>query len=251
MRIAVVDTETTGLDPREHGVCEYAHVVVDETTGRAASHLQFLCDPGRPIPPEARAVHHLADEEVQGLPGIAQRLGSLDWSRVDMFAAHNAKFDHGFLSPHLPTTIPPWIDTWRCAMHAWPDAPAHGNQVLRYYLDLKPLWPSAHWPDGAPPPTREWAPHRALYDACVTAALLLHLLQWAETRRDSEAEFSAAIFLQHLSTKPVILQTCRFGQHRGKPWSQVPLDYLRWIMRQSEMDADVTHTALHYLEHRA
>lgn len=42
---------------------------------------------------------------------------------------------------------------------------------------------------------------------------------------------------------------CKFGKHKGTLWSQVPRDYLDWVVNKSDFtDEDVLYTARHYLE---
>jgi hypothetical protein len=40
----------------------------------------------------------------------------------------------------------------------------------------------------------------------------------------------------------------KFGKHRGTKWTDIPPDYLKWICRQEDMDADVRFTARHHLQ---
>jgi hypothetical protein len=60
----------------------------------------------------------------------------------------------------------------------------------------------------------------------VTARILARLL--AERTVDE---------LLALSTMPVLLPKVNFGMHYGTPWNEVPTDYLRWILREIEMNS--------------
>lgn len=243
--ITVLDTETADFDG---GVCEIAAVSLQRggsgSWGITGFH-QSLCNPGRPISIEAMAVHHITDEEVAGAPSIDDVLDA----RSDVYgprldrthAAHNAEFDQGVLplewrarnligSPHhLADGSTPqldWIDTYRCAMHLWPESPRFSNQVLRYHLGLD----VSDMPEEA-----GGIVHRALYDTWCTAKMLLLMLQ------DHSPEE-----LIELSGRPVDLSTRRvgFGKHHNLTWSQVPSDYLRWILDKSDIDdPDQRHTA--------
>jgi exodeoxyribonuclease X len=179
------------------------------------------------IPAQARAVHHISPDDVRpGAPGVVCReewvrgmLSAVDLDTV--YAAHNAAFDKKF----LPEFDIPWICTYRCAMHIWPDAPGHSNQVLRYHLGVEP--PAAM--------LKDLAPHRALYDAAVTAGILQFMLR-EHTVED----------LLRFTSSPVLLRTVRFGKHRGELWKDVPVDYCRWILRTGGFDEDIMHTARVY-----
>jgi len=71
-RLAVLDTETTGLDPGQgHGLVEVACVMLDD--GEIGETWSTLVNPGRPIPPDAAAVHGITDRMVQEAPGPAPR----------------------------------------------------------------------------------------------------------------------------------------------------------------------------------
>ncbi len=228
VQIVVVDTETTGMDHAKDTVVEIAAVSRRrEFLGVFSS----LCNPGRPIPPEAMAVHHITDSMAADQPllsaNLVDLLRKLDEDRETpdeprIWAAHNAEFDRGFLQGLEGG----WICTWRCALHIWPDAPGHGNQVLRYWLKLDPQIPS------------DLYPHRALYDAVVTEEILQLMLTMHSVEE-----------LQRMTVTPVLLRKVRFGKHRDELWEKVPRDYLRWLIRQTELDPDVRHTVQHYLEH--
>lgn len=227
MEIYVLDTETTGIDPDKDRVVEVAAVEVAVEIGGGGNVVtgwSSFVDPGIPIPPEASAIHHIIDADVAGAPHLGRAVDvvlGLNWQdRVDIVAAHNARFDRSFLPPLKDKR---WIDTWRCALHVWPDAPNHKNMTLRYWLGID--LPR----DGA---------HRALADAIVTANLLCRLLK--ERSVDD---------LIKLSTKAAVLRKVTFGKHAGKLWADVPTDYLQWGSKQ-EFDPDVKHTIKHELARR-
>lgn len=227
----VMDTETTGLDPAADRVVSVAGVWtrVDRGPFRRES---FLVDPGRPIPPEASAVHHITDRHVQGAPLLAQVLPTFQGGDFDVYVAHNAAFDFGF----LPRAGRPVLCTLRLARKVWPGLPRYANQYLRYALGLEV--PEA---EGLPA-------HEALADALVTSRLLLKELAWLEANPQPGIEG-----LQDLLDwvqAPNLLETCQFGnKHRGVPWARVPKDYLAWMKREvKDMDPDLRHTVEHYLQ---
>jgi exodeoxyribonuclease X len=223
--IIVLDTETTGLAPPEAEVIELATIRLCRDEFLAGSD-SCLIPPARPIPPEASAVHHLTytleeawkhcvSDWAEPVPGVGAG------ESIEAFAAHNAEYDKQFLM-HLSKDTP-WLCTYRCARHLFPDAPGFGNQVLRYYLGLKPEFPPGLYP------------HRALYDTIVTADILQEML-----KLKSLAEL---LGLQH---KPVLMQKINFGKHRGKLFKEAPKDYLAWLIKQ-DFDGDTLHTAKHWL----
>lgn len=223
--------------------------------------IEYDAEKNGPIPPDAKATHHITEDMVRpGADNVFERglvLNDMIAAETpDMvYAAHNAKFDIGFL-PEIANRpdAPRWICTWRCAMHLWQDAPSHKNQTLRYWLGEEPAPEMLHLdgPVRAYPPTLDGtrllctmdglvplAPHRAQYDTAVTAAILRRMLRERTVEQ-----------LVELSTKPVLQSTCRFGKHRGKEWSEIPTDYLRWMQRSSDFyrdDADIRYTVDRWL----
>ena len=259
MRICVLDTETTGLDPAAGAeVAEVAWVVVDSATGRVSGHYARLCSVRGGVPPEARAVHHLGPEELEGRCTVAEIVAERRWDDVDVFAAHNCAFDRPFMvGAGLPER--PWICTYRVARHVWRAAPGYGNQVLRYWLGVRPAWPPTDRVESWPEERRASLahPHRALYDVCTTAAILLRQLETPDRllphvpapTGPARVEGNAAEHLIWMTERPVLLETCHFGKHRGAPWAEVPKDYLRWMLNNGVQadDRDVLHTVRHHL----
>ena len=96
-QVEVLDTETTGLNPDEgHALVEIARVsVMDGVIGPTWS---SLVRPGRPIPPEATAVHGITDAmvaEAASVAEVAERVRRDCEDRTLVF--HHAAFDLPFL----------------------------------------------------------------------------------------------------------------------------------------------------------
>lgn len=220
MLIRVIDFETTGMPP-DAAVCEVGWSDVGE--GQDVEGFQsFLCNPGRPMPPEARAVHHLSDDMVAGGMHPTSAFG-LMMDGADVFCAHNAAFEREFFAGGDQ----PWICTLEVARRLWPDCPSHSNQCLRYWLGLE-LEDALAMP-----------PHRAGPDAYVTACILREAMKIA-----SVTDMIA------WTDQPSLLPRITFGKHRGAAWSDVPLDYLEWLALKSDMDADTKFTAKHWIDQR-
>jgi DNA polymerase-3 subunit epsilon len=104
-RIAIVDTETTGIDPDRDEVIDVAVVVVEVDAAGAivgiASAGQALRDPGMPIPAAITRLTGLTDEDVAGKVIDLDRLELLLLD-ADVRVAHNAQFDIAFLESLMP-----------------------------------------------------------------------------------------------------------------------------------------------------
>ncbi len=129
IREIVLDTETTGLDPRSgHRLVEIACVeLVDYLpTGR---HFHRYVDPERDIDPDAERVHGLSRSFLTGKPCFAEAEVSeafLEFVADAELIAHNAPFDRGFINTELEMAGFPtihetrWIDTYTLAAKRYP-----------------------------------------------------------------------------------------------------------------------------------
>ena len=160
----VVDTETTGLDPAYgHALVEVATVVVDD--GVIGETWTSLVCPGRPIPPDAVAVHGITDETVVEAPSPASVAAELRGRCGDLpLVLHNALFDLPFLIVMMrqagePPLLNPIIDTLGLARGL---TGLGGNSLAALAERF-----------GLPQEAR----HRALGDAITTARLFLALAE--------------------------------------------------------------------------
>jgi len=227
MLIRVIDFETTGVpsETQSQAICEIGWCDVrtydNGDPPEAGDPCSLLCNPGRPMPADAQAAHHISDVDVADAVGPTEGLRALTANAPDVWCAHNAKFEQEFFSG----AGKPWICTRKVAMRLWPKSPNHQNQTLRYALGVVL--------DGA----LAMPPHRAGPDAYVTAHILLEALRVVAVEQ-----------LIEWTEKPALLPSVTFGKHKGREWSQLPWDYLDWIVRKSDMDEDVKFTARHYIQ---
>lgn len=102
MREIVLDTETTGLDPKSgHRLVEIGCVELLNRmpTGR---HFHQYLDPERDIPAEAAAIHGLTAEKLRGKPVFASIAAEfIEFIGDAQLVIHNADFDVGFLNAEL------------------------------------------------------------------------------------------------------------------------------------------------------
>jgi exodeoxyribonuclease X len=215
-RVRIIDVETTGLEEGDQLV-EIGSVDWTGSEFELGNAMNTFVKPTIQIPATASAIHHIIDSMVVDAPGADEAIAM--FAGAPIYAAHNANFDRRFLG--YPG---PWICTYKVAYKVFTDAPGHGNQVLRYWLDLAPL--------------PEWIgslAHRALFDAWTTARLFERLT----------FEMTVADMVR-ISREPLTLRSLKFGEHKGKPIADVPKSYLEWILR-NDFDEDTVHTARTYL----
>jgi exodeoxyribonuclease X len=157
----VVDVEGNGHQPPE--LVELA--VVPIRAGVIGEPVSWLVKPDHPIKPFATKIHGLSNQDVAACPLLAdvsaQVVAALD---ADALVAHTAYVDMAVLRRELPGWKAPEVfDTLKLARRLIPNMRNYrlGTLVDRFQLA-----------DGLPDGLR---PHRATYDALVTARLFVHL----------------------------------------------------------------------------
>ena len=228
----VVDFETSGFQD-DAEVLEMGLVDCYAEADRVGLGCSFLFRNLLPIPPGARAVHHITAGMLSGLPTWDEAKAET-WAHAPLMltgqapphrfvAAHSASFEQRWASELVGQT--PWLCTYKCAMRLWPDAPTHSNGGLRYWLADEGLWPITFQQELSVPA------HRALPDAYVTAHLVLVMLKLATVEQ-----------LLEWSTEPTFITRIPFGDQRGRLFSEVDEGLLHWILRKDFSDDVVAAT---------
>lgn len=234
--IRVLDLETSGMEPPEVPIeAGWCDVFVDPDLGVAVQgtgEATYVDPEGRPLSPEACAVHHIIPSDLFGAPKwpvAVARLKTPGVLPIRAFAAHHKKFEAQWLPPDVLGA--PLICTLKAAKRLLPDAPSHSNQALRYWLGLQVRRSIAD------------QSHRAGPDSYVTAHLLVELMKRASLEQ-----------LIEWSDQPLLL-TGKLGfsqKHADKDWSEVPTDFLRWMLEPGKnFDEDTLFTAKWWLDEHA
>lgn len=117
MRQIVLDTETTGLDPRSgHRIIEVACIEMENRrlTGR---HLHKYTNPEREIDAGAQAVHGISLEFLADKPKFADIADEfLEFINGAELVIHNAPFDIGFLNAELRRIDRVPVETFCCGV---------------------------------------------------------------------------------------------------------------------------------------
>ena len=116
MKIAVLDTETTGFDPQYHELIEIAvAMIVIDDQGRVIAVENFrsgMQQPCRPIEPEISRITGITAEMVEGKRFVPQQIAD-HLAEADACLAFNVAFDRRHLEELVPQVgAMPWI----CAM---------------------------------------------------------------------------------------------------------------------------------------
>ncbi|HEB58692.1 MAG TPA: 3'-5' exonuclease [Gammaproteobacteria bacterium] len=176
---AVLDFETTGLDPRHDHIISLGYVEIRQLAVRLDSAWHSLVATPRVLPENTTVVHKLTDDTVaRGRhlePVVAELLGKLSGK---VLIAHQARIELGFLQRicnelYDAPLILPWLDTQELAQrHLRRQQLPMEKRTLRLF-NLRARF-------GLP----DYTAHNALYDAIGTAELFLALVFELNPRLD-------------------------------------------------------------------
>ena len=140
MREVVLDTETTGLDPRSgHRIVEIGCVelINHMATGK---HFHKYLNPERDIPEQASVIHGLTEEFLSSQPVFADITEEFEAFIGDSpLVIHNAEFDLGFINAEREKISQPpiapdrAIDTVSLARRKFPGAQANLDALCRRF----------------------------------------------------------------------------------------------------------------------
>ena len=161
LRYAVADVEGNGQQPPE--LVELAVVPIADGTIQAPS--SWLVKPERPITHLASRIHGITMPDVAGQPAFSAIANEVRKALdAPALVAHNAHVDVAVLKRELDGWQAPEVfDTLKLARRLLPAQPGYRLGLLVRALNLA---------EGMPD---DLTPHRATYDALVTARLFIHL----------------------------------------------------------------------------
>lgn len=224
-----LDCETTGLDRENDHIIEIA--LVKFTFKEVLHQQQTLIDPRRLIPAESVAIHHISQDMIKGQPlvqdTLPQYLSQLDGA---ILVGHKIDFDIDMIAnaakTHLiPTTIQkiPSIDTLRLA-RLYGESETNSLEGLQNHFSF---------------PKRVL--HRAMEDVLLNIEIFKKLV-------DILGFDSGASIMKRLQ-KPIFMKKMPLGKHKGLPFKDVPLNYLKWASFQ-KFDNDLLFSIKTELKNR-
>jgi len=182
MREIVLDTETTGLDPKSgHRIVEIGCVELINHVPSGEVYHQYI-NPERDMPVEAERVHGLSESFLSGHPVFADIAEAfVAFVGEAPLVIHNAAFDMGFINAELallgmtPIDKSRAIDTVTMARRKFPGAQASLDALCRRFgIDLT-----------------DRQLHGALLDAQLLASVYLELLGGRQHGMDLAADAAA------------------------------------------------------------
>ncbi len=111
MREIIFDTETTGLDSQADRVIEIGAVELENRFPTGRTFHEYINPDGRPIHPDAEAVHGISLQMLEGKPVFAAVAGDFAaFCDGAVLVAHNASFDMGFINAEFARCALPPVD---------------------------------------------------------------------------------------------------------------------------------------------
>lgn len=222
-----LDLETTGLNPETDEIIEVAAVIFN-----FSEHLdtfETLIDPGKEISKESIEIHHITDDMVKGKPKIQEILPQLvKMIGSHIIVGHGINTDLAFLNTALKKyCIPhnmhnnPIIDTLRLA-RLYGECSVNSLEMLRTHFNIAN--------EGA---------HRAMSDVVVNIEVFKYLCQ----------QFKKTEQVLDRLRSPILLKTMPLGKHKGRLFSQIPVEYLRWALHK-DFDQDLLYSIRNELKKR-
>lgn len=139
-REIVLDTETTGFDPKTGDrLIEIGCIEIEDLLPTGRTFHRYI-NPERLIPPGAIAVHGITDDKVKTAPKFREIVGDLmEFVGDAPIIAHNANFDRAFVEWECTNCgrdlipVERWIDTLQLAQQRFPGMPNSLDALCRRF----------------------------------------------------------------------------------------------------------------------
>jgi len=222
-----LDCETTGLETDTDRIIEVGAAKFDFE--KAHEVYETLVDPEMPIPAISTEIHHITDDMVHGKPKIQEILTNIfAFVGKHIIVGHGIMTDLKFLCAaakryNIPCKLlsHPHIDTLRLA-RLYGESPTNSLEVLRKHFNIA-----------------EEGAHRAMNDVTVNIEVFKYLAKQYKTTEQ---------LMQRLKS-PIQLRLMPLGKYKGRPFSDISIEYLRWASHQ-DFDQDLLFSLTSELKKR-
>ncbi|WP_336148260.1 3'-5' exonuclease [Acinetobacter ursingii] len=216
MNAIILDTETNKLNGYpieiaytpcsfEQGVLNINHeMVFDE---------YFSCP--EPISLGAMAVHHILESDIDSKPSYT----SFVVPECEYIIGHNIDYDINVIKLCDEKLNVKAICTLALSRMVWGDLDAHNLSAMYYYVMADKELARRHLKNA----------HNAKADIYFTGVILKHIVE-ALAIKDMQS-------LYLFSEQARIPSKIGFGKHKGTPITQLPKDYVGWLLRQPDTDS--------------
>jgi exodeoxyribonuclease X len=214
MTAIVLDFETTGLKEPQATEAAWIRLESIQTLTVAEEFLQRY-KPSKPIELGALATAHILDEDLVGCPPHTEFALPAGTTYI---IGHNVDYDWNVIGqPDVKR-----ICTQALSRALWPDADSHSQSAmiyLHYRAQAREMLQGAH---------------AALDDVRNCRMLLIVILMELNLRNG--VAVSSFEKLWEISEEARIPTVIRFGKHSGSKIADIPADYKRWLLGQTDVD---------------
>jgi DNA polymerase-3 subunit epsilon len=222
-----LDCESTGLDPEKDRIIEVAAMLF--TFKEVLERYETLIDPECPIPASSQEIHKISQDMIAGKPKIREALPDL-LKMIDghILVGHGIAFDIALIANEtrrfqIPSKIQsqPSIDTLRLA-RLYGESPVNSLERLRQHFNIQ-----------------EEGAHRAMSDVIVNIEVFKRLTK----------NFKTTDQIFKVLQKPIKLRSMPLGKHKGRPFEEIPVEYLLWAEKK-DFDQDLLYSIRSELRNR-
>lgn len=258
-QLGVLDTETVSTaddaDIIEYSFSVWSHADILENITKKYNTTQEISF-------GASAIHFLTNEDLVEFPYLKDdslMLETIENFGAKYFCGHNVGFDHrminnnlirhGYNVPEQVHNKDNWIDTLRIAKKLYAQDQSFENLKLSY------LWFRLGVNKKV---SRKIVPHSAEDDVLMCFHVLMNMVETLIDMGLIDIEKDIGEELVRYSTAPMLYELMPFGKHKGMAMDEVPLNYLEWMVKNSDAldenqvnyDPDFAHTVIHQLTTR-
>lgn len=239
--IIVLDTETTGVDD-DSDIIELSISFPQETDDNIDDIVNYTqrYKPNQPVPPEASAVHFISTEDLENCPPYKDDLPNIELlmtqEHTKYYVGHNVQFDQRMINENylqhnneLPDYLldnSKWICTLRLAKKLFAEDVEFKNLTLSYLWFKFGLYKDVNRPVNA---------HAAKDDVFMCFKVLLKLVEVCIERGHIDPTGDIGEQISTFVNTPIRYTVMSFGKHKGELMKNVPLNYIEWMIKNSDV----------------
>ena len=221
--ILISDLETTHRDVDKAGACQVAAVMLSgDAEGLPVMQplFQTYAVPSEHMSPEALKVHGITPDKYQYAPSdvmaiwMLRQLVEILPKPVVLSGYNCTRYDYQLMDKILPGagfSTMPQIDVMTLMMRI---APEHGLKLTEVFTRLYPQDPLVQ------------TAHDAMADCWMTARVLMDFMKIYQTYDP--------ISLANYCKTPVPCTIMPYGKYKSRPFEDVPISYLQWMVNKWE-----------------
>lgn len=235
----VADTETTGVES-EDDIIELSASLPESASDDIDTMVNYTqrYKPLKDVPPEASAVHFITTDELKDCGSYKDDLKNIDiiFGSRQYYIGHNVQFDRRMMtdneykyrnsvSQYLKDDNK-WICTLRLAKKLFAEDKDYANLTLSY------LWFKLGCDKTA---SRKIIAHSAKDDVFMCCQVLIKMIEVAIQRGHIDPNSDIGPQVVNFCNMPMRYTVMPFGKHKGEPMHLVPLNYIEWMIKNSDI----------------